>query len=141
MDVYDTAAYDLTEVGQQEWQAMFPHGKHTVQLYDDRNGPLPPGMNSSTFTVALLHQMRCLAMYQVEYRKPQGDPKDIPPIIRHCLNYLRQEILCHMNTRLESSRNFKGQSKRGYALTCRDWTPVFKKVEENQLHWEGLSQM
>ncbi|PPR06719.1 hypothetical protein CVT24_013039 [Panaeolus cyanescens] len=137
MDVYDTEAYAMNDVGHQEWEAMFPHGKHTVQLYDDRNGPLPAGMNSSTFTVSLLHQMRCLTLYQVEYRKPQGDPKDIDPIIRHCLNYLRQQILCHMNTRLESSRNFKGQSKRGYALTCRDWTQVFEKAEENHLYWEN----
>ncbi|PSR79917.1 hypothetical protein PHLCEN_2v6818 [Hermanssonia centrifuga] len=61
---------------------------------------------------------------------------------QHCLNYVRQMILCESNLRLEQVKDSPvGLKADGLGLehTCRDWSILYDIAEENSKHWpEGL---
>jgi hypothetical protein len=115
-----TAHYSLeSDEGKAEFDALIPHGGHTVVLPDPRNG------KPVTYTVTLLHQLKCLGIIRDNYssREPPSQ------LTNHCMNYLRQSTLCNINTRIEHSVKPKGNAVRGYDAVCRDWTKLYDEVE------------
>jgi len=123
MTISDTARYDLTENGNIEYASLMPTGGHTVHI-STTDEPVP-----QTFTVALFHQLKCLEIYHREYLKPL--PRHVTTELRGCLNYLRQSLLCHADTRLESIKNRDIQASKQYDTICRDWTKVYQAAEKN----------
>lgn len=121
MDIFDTTYYGLDEEGAKDWGHILPPGDnaHIVQLNSDDEEGTP-----ANYTVALFHQLKCLEIYYREYSLESTHK--LSPIIHHCLNYLRQQILCQLDTKLESVRTEKAQSARFYATVCRDWTRVYE---------------
>ncbi|KAI9461089.1 hypothetical protein HD554DRAFT_1525678 [Boletus coccyginus] len=118
-----TAHYSLeSDEGKAEFDALIPHGGHTVVLPDPRNG------KPVTYTVTLLHQLKCLGIIRDNYNSRE------PPsqLTKHCMNYLRQSTLCNINTRIEHSVKPKGNAVRGYDAVCRDWTKLYDEVERIQ---------
>ncbi|KAF9445735.1 hypothetical protein P691DRAFT_675064, partial [Macrolepiota fuliginosa MF-IS2] len=120
MDMFDTTYYGLDEEGARNWEHILPPGDnaHLLQLNTDDEG------TPENYTVTLFHQMKCLETYYHEYSLDSSHKPS--PLLRHCLNYLRQQIMCQLDTRLESVRTKKAQSARFYTSVCRDWTKVYE---------------
>ncbi|KAF8987614.1 hypothetical protein BDQ17DRAFT_1258378, partial [Cyathus striatus] len=111
LQLFDTTYYGLDEDGDHDWAKLFPRGQHTVRLYDDTDITMQHEgywQTESEYSVTLFHELKCLELYRIEYIRHQG-PSD-SRLIAHCLNYLRQQVLCHINIKLESVKNTKAQS-------------------------------
>jgi hypothetical protein len=122
--------YDLdSPVAAMEWNTTLPSGGATIHL----------GPDQRVFTVSLFHQMRCLNIIRESLAEVYADLSSKPAIshealTRHCMNYLRQMILCRADTRLEPVRSNIG---RGIAMsevthTCLDWSVVYEAAEANR---------
>ncbi|KAJ7267909.1 hypothetical protein C8J57DRAFT_1326137 [Mycena rebaudengoi] len=59
---------------------------------------------------------------------------ELDAIGRHCLNYLRQTVLCRADLRLESLQDPDGPHAIDMYgdFTCTDWRQVYARVEENE---------
>ncbi|KAL7283428.1 hypothetical protein ACG7TL_002858 [Trametes sanguinea] len=86
----------------------------------------------------MFHEIRCLnilrevlvAFYKNEEARTLVN---VPDIAKHCMNYLRQMVLCRADSRLESIRSPTGSKKTVSEITheCKDWTAVFAAAEDN----------
>jgi hypothetical protein len=93
MYIHDTVRYQLeTDEAASEYARLLPPGGHTVE---DQAGRV--------YTVAMFHQLRCLDILRETYVS-----RNVTSLTRHCLNYLRQSVLCLSDTRLESIKSSKG---------------------------------
>ncbi|KAJ8093878.1 hypothetical protein PM082_009745 [Marasmius tenuissimus] len=110
MSIFGTSRYTHDSAGQDDWHRLMPsRGGHLVKFFD----PEPHSdSNYTTFTVAMLHQLKCLEIYHREYI--QDPPLPPSPLVRHCLNYLRQQVLCRLNLKLESAKDDRAKSTREY---------------------------
>ncbi|KAK7042064.1 hypothetical protein R3P38DRAFT_304545 [Favolaschia claudopus] len=128
--VFNTARYGLNDEGAEDYAKLMPSGGHTVHLASE------DGQDIHAFTVTLFHQLKYLEICHHEYlKKPRSPPT---PLLRHCLNYLRQSVLCHADTRLESIKNAEVQSSKEYETVCRDWTQVYDAAERNHASYKKL---
>ncbi|KAJ7459649.1 hypothetical protein B0H11DRAFT_2199166 [Mycena galericulata] len=117
------------ESSDEEWAKVLPVNGHLVHITKNVSD-LP-----NPYTVTLFHQLKCLAINRAQYQLPQTAP--IIPRTRHCMNYLRQTILCGLNLRLESVEKESGLTDRYlYDTVCRDWTKLYDEAERNQLAYE-----
>jgi hypothetical protein len=99
MRLGDSARYQVTtQDGADEWDQLVPTTGATIT--DDSTGDI--------YTVAMFHQLQCLAYLRHGY----AIDNSTPPMGKHCLNYLRQVLLCHAETRLEPVFKLEGP---GYA--------------------------
>ena len=96
-----------------EWDALAP-GNGTIYL----------GENDNPFSISMFHQMRCLNVIR---KGIVNWPPKSPELTRHCLNYLRQIILCRSDLFLESLHGEADQYR-----TCKDWSVIYAQVEKNQ---------
>ena len=96
-----------------EWDALAP-GNGTIHL----------GENDNPFSISMFHQMRCLNVLccGIVNRPPKS-----PELTRHCLDYLRQIILCRSDLFWESLLGKADQYR-----TCKDWNIIYAQVENNQ---------
>lgn len=124
--------YSLDEDGDEEWAKILPAGGHLVHIATDVSVAPEP------HTVTLFHQLKCLEIIRTQFKSSPNTP--ISPHTQHCMNYLRQTLLCRPNLRLESVEDEFGLSDRNfYDTTCRDWTAVYGEAERNQAafgHWK-----
>ena len=134
--VLDTSArYELnTTVGAEEWAQLMPSGGHLIHLQDDDT--------TQTYTSALFHQLRCLDILREDYVSRKESP-----LQKHCLNYIRQSVLCIADNHLEYSKaglcvflhllgyfetDFPCRAVTHYIETvCNDWTTVYAAAEKN----------
>lgn len=83
--------------------------------------------------------MKCLEIIHAALIDVPADAAAIPtPLVSHCLNYLRQRILCQPNLRLESVTNANASSEKEYETVCRDWEAVYAAAEKNQIAYSSL---
>ncbi|KAI0775094.1 hypothetical protein BD413DRAFT_653610 [Trametes elegans] len=116
-----------TPLGVAEWNATLPRGGALVRL----------GPDLRPFTLSFFHQLRCLniirgALMDV-YRGVPEETREKHRIVHHCLNYVRQTVMCRADTRLETVRAPTGRpiTVSDITHTCKDWTAVYKAAEEN----------
>lgn len=58
-----------------------------------------------------------------------------PGHIRHCIDYLRQSIICHADTNLEPiDENLGGVTGFGFSRKCRDIVRLMKWAEDWRTH-------
>jgi len=128
MDIFDTSYYDHDEDGGENWARMLPDGPdgHLVYLNNEDDATPTP------YTVTLFHQLKCLELYHREYTMDPPPPKP-SRMMRHCMNYLRQQILCQLDTKLESAKNDEARATKRYTSVCRDWTKVYEAASANQV--------
>ncbi|KAF8055315.1 hypothetical protein FPV67DRAFT_854450 [Lyophyllum atratum] len=125
MAMENSVHYDIdTELGIAEWNATMPSGGGMLYLGDD----LRP------FSISMFHQLRCLNILREEIvTQSHRKQKNPSALAHHCMNYVRQMILCRANFRLESVRRPGGmQVTDPYVThTCNDWTAVYDAAEQN----------
>ncbi|THU81225.1 hypothetical protein K435DRAFT_694039, partial [Dendrothele bispora CBS 962.96] len=89
-----------TKLGAAEWKSLLPPGNGTIYL----NG----SGTRKAFTISLFHQLRCLDTIRegiVSFRNGAsgagGNPGDgSNRVLQHCMNYLRQMVLCRPTTQV-----------------------------------------
>ncbi|KAF6752130.1 hypothetical protein DFP72DRAFT_906197 [Ephemerocybe angulata] len=131
-----------------------PHFATTANTTKNWRDSIPPslgyvrlGTPHRLFTISTYHQQHCL--YQISLMLADLDPNSeqrhsrprVPPghggHLQHCLNYLRQNILCSADTTIESGdwmcrdRISAVEPPR----VCKNWTLVFDFVDNNYREW------
>ncbi|KAK0205252.1 hypothetical protein DFS33DRAFT_747993 [Desarmillaria ectypa] len=134
MRIVDSAYYDIdTEEGAQEWAQLLPAHGHTIHIVDEYGVP-------HVHTVSLFHSLKCLDIFRQQFiTTPVQTPS--PPLIRHCLQYLRLTLLCQPHIWLEPVRNLEGHAVRDYDAVCRDWTLIYSEAERNQRSYKNWAKM
>ena len=131
----DSVHYSIdTVAGEAEWNATLPRGGAILHL----------GPDLQPFTLGLFHQLRCLNIVRdviVDFYADDSPAAKMkkPELARHCMNYLRQTVLCRADMRLESVRAPKGHQMTVSDIThtCRDWTPIYEAAEGNFEDYEA----
>ena len=129
MDIHDSARYATNgTAADAEWAALIPSGGGIVHM--------GTGPNMQPFMLSMFHQLHCLRLIRSglagDYRAPtQGH-------FGHCLNYLRQMILCKPDLTLEPGdvleRDFSVE-RQGSVHVCEDWRQVYDMMQENWDDW------
>lgn len=91
----------------------------------------------------MIHQLHCLDIIREEmFRERHEDSTEPSPLSRHCLNYVKQMVLCHGDVQLEPKQYPNGTEAAAIdqIYECRDWIAVYDKVKESQAEhakWRG----
>lgn len=84
----------------------------------------------------MFHQLRCLNVLHLELIRPSRFESHAPnePLVKHCLNYLRQMILCRSDLYLENVRDPIGPHAVDvtHVGTCKDWRKVYDAAASQQ---------
>ncbi|EIW61543.1 uncharacterized protein TRAVEDRAFT_69874 [Trametes versicolor FP-101664 SS1] len=117
-----------------EWAALTPFDDGIVHVGPDRQ----------PFMLSVFHQLRCLDIMRREYvsRQPPAAELDPPSTVAlHCLNYIRQMVLCRRDTVLEPVVDIGGAHavQAWRTLTCKDWRKVYEAYGEQQVCMPPLS--
>jgi hypothetical protein len=119
MNIEPTKHYQLSgQSADAEWAALAP---------DD--GILHLGPQRRPYSVSLFHQLRCLDVIR---RDVVGSSEE-GELSRHCLNYMRQMVLCRADLAVDPVLG-RGLEARVRADTnqCVDWRRVYEELEKNQ---------
>jgi len=102
------------------WGTNFPKGIGFVRL----------GHEHRMFAISMYHELHCLVEIHQAIVSRQGPH----PHFQHCLNYIRQNVLCTADLTLEpikfTTHNFTSQPVMGQRV-CNDWRAVNRLVESN----------
>ncbi len=117
-----------------EWHSLFPAGT---------GGFVKLGPQNRLFGVSMFHQLHCLdKMRRAVVSVPSSEWESWHT--QHCLNYVRQMLLCAANMRLEPVIMEKGKGKEGLKVDglglehrCRDWSVLRRAVEKNYERWRN----
>ena len=92
---------------------------------EEWNNLAPPvGEDGEFSSIAMIHQLQCLAVIRQEYLYHAT-----PEMAQHCMEYIHQSILCAADTRLETV----GFSKPPHVIglpgeyICRDWNELLPR--------------
>ncbi|KAH9914381.1 uncharacterized protein BXZ73DRAFT_55014 [Epithele typhae] len=103
------------------WEPLFPGG-----------GVVHLGPSRAPYTVAMMHQFRCMDALRHEFTRPRAE-RDWAHA-QHCLNYLRQAARCRGDTQLDAYQYAHkiGAVDKRPVRRCRDWRAVYEQVEQSQ---------
>ncbi|EIW52495.1 uncharacterized protein TRAVEDRAFT_52939 [Trametes versicolor FP-101664 SS1] len=115
-----------------EWSSMYPAGSE---------GFVRLGPQGRLFGVSMFRQLHCLdEMRRAMVEPPNTEQADSH--VQHCLNHIRQMLLCASSVRLEAMKkdetlgeNAEKIDGLGFEHQCRDWSLLWRKVEENYAGW------
>jgi hypothetical protein len=129
LTVEDSVYYEPNATA--EWHTLFPSGGGFVRL----------GPEYRLFGVSMFHQLHCLdKLRRAVVHDPPSEWERWHT--QHCLNYVRQMLLCSSSNRLEPVKDVAdGLKVDGLELehTCRDWSVLRRIAEENFKDWpEGV---
>lgn len=132
LSMENSVHYDIdTPLGITEWNSTLPSSGGMLYLGPDRR----------PFSISMFHQLRCLDILRAEIvlqakRKESGETNRPASMLAvHCMNYMRQMVMCRSNLRLESVRKSAGAHVTVPYVThkCKDWSRVYEAAETN---WE-----
>ena len=131
MDVHDTVHYPLNgSDADSQWNAMIPTDGGIIHL----------GPNKEPFMLSMFHQLRCLDIIRRAYMEGSRGGDASTPISRHCLNYIRQMVLCRGDLRLQRVVDPYGEHAVQFrdTQTCLDWRVVYAMVQDNEQNHSGF---
>ncbi|KAG0646703.1 Oxidase ustYa [Hyphodiscus hymeniophilus] len=137
---FPTDFEDIGVLGNKVWDEMMPLGSGFIRVPRPRRYDMPPSKpigndkeEGEIYSVSMTHQLHCLGVVRhviMEYEKGSksrfaGDGHEY-----HCLDYIRQAILCAGDTTLDHAVITKhadgGERRLGFTGAnsthqCRDW--------------------
>ncbi|KAJ7060894.1 hypothetical protein C8F01DRAFT_1290971 [Mycena amicta] len=126
--IEESRHFDIIGAGADaQWAAIIPrNAPGGIFNVSDASGRTP----AQPYMLSFFHQLRCLDIIRRTYIGEYG--REMEGISRHCMNYLRQAILCRVDSRLEPVRQLEGDHTVDVwgDMTCRDWTKVYERVDE-----------
>ncbi|KAJ7662325.1 hypothetical protein B0H17DRAFT_1020178 [Mycena rosella] len=130
MTVEETWSYPIHGDDAQElWATTSSKGFGYVRL----------GPEHRAFAVAMFHQLHCVRLLRAAL---DGRYDAVSRgHMHHCLNYIRQMILCSPNLTLEPpdvlSRDFE-IGRIGATHVCSDWSAMYRDAAENWAEWFNI---
>ena len=120
MNIEPTKHYQLSgPTANSEWAALAPH-----------NGIIHLGPHRQPYSISLFHQLRCLDILR---RDIVDDTSGSSKLSRHCLNYMRQMVLCRADLALDPVLGRPLEARvRPDTNQCVDWRRVYEELEKNQ---------
>jgi len=111
----------------QSWVSSLPQGIGFVRL----------GPEKRAFAISMFHELHCLLEIHQVIVQRAGPNKHV----QHCLNYIRQGVLCSADLTLEPinylTHNFTSHSVIG-DRACKDWRAAHKFAEDNSREWDDF---
>ncbi|KAK0185496.1 hypothetical protein F5146DRAFT_1005480 [Armillaria mellea] len=114
--------YNLdTQLAVSEWDRLLPPG----------GGMLHLGPNQQPFSISMFHQLHCLNIIRAGLMESKRAADEQP--LQHCMNYLRQMVLCRADGQLQSVRRSTGGGVTAWSQprVCRNWRTVYDAAEAN----------
>lgn len=108
--------------GQAEWSAIVP-----------QSGVVHLGPRHEPYTISMMHQLRCLDVLRDAIATKNGTSQ-ASNLAAHCLNYMKQMVLCRQGLYLEPLPSITIPSPVGlYGLyECKNWGMVYREMGRNQ---------
>jgi hypothetical protein len=121
MNIEPTKHYQLSgHNADAEWAALAPH-----------NGIVYLGRHRQPYSISLFHQLRCLDIIRRDMILGSDDADG--KLSRHCLNYMRQMVLCRADLALDPVLGRALEARvRPDTNQCVDWRRVYEALERNQ---------
>ncbi|KAG1732944.1 hypothetical protein EDB19DRAFT_1239491 [Suillus lakei] len=118
----DSVHYQInTEDGRAEWASLIPGG-----------GLVYLGEQHHPFSISMFHQLRCLNILREDIVGANSNAA----LSRHCLNYLRQMVMCRGDAQLENILGSTENSSQVFvqpgSYVCSNWNVVLEEVKKNQ---------
>lgn len=88
------------------------------------------GPEHRIFLVSMFHQLHCLRSMEGTLGRKERS-KDDAEHYGHCLNYLRQTLLCDANTSLEDGDSLAATGRVHDTMVCDDWEKVYEMMDQN----------
>ncbi|KAJ7457332.1 hypothetical protein FB451DRAFT_1274591 [Mycena latifolia] len=119
------------------------HGPFAQELWATSSskgfGYVRLGPAHRAFAVAIFHQLHCVRLMRGAL---DGRYDDVARgHMHHCLNYIRQMILCSPDLTLEPpdvlDRDFEVQ-RAGATHVCNDWSVMYADAAKNWEEWFGI---
>ncbi|KAK2591373.1 hypothetical protein QQS21_010933 [Conoideocrella luteorostrata] len=108
-----------------------------VNLLRDAQDPGVWDAKTEGFSVAVMHQLHCIAVVKhsfMVYRRNEMGNHDVKiEHIDHCVEYLRQAIICHGDLTLERPETQtypQGTTGWGNVHQCRDWDQLISVLRK-----------
>ncbi|KAJ8495662.1 hypothetical protein ONZ45_g12778 [Pleurotus djamor] len=110
--------------------------KHFQMDDDEEWASLSPNngivhIDNEPFTIAMFHQLRCLDVIRkgIVDLQDTGNTISTPatpsPLQRHCINYMRQTVLCRNDVDLDQALGNPVPNAYPDGYMCRDWRVPF----------------
>ncbi|KEQ90518.1 hypothetical protein AUEXF2481DRAFT_9415 [Aureobasidium subglaciale EXF-2481] len=129
--------------GDQLWDGLVPIGAGYVRVPNPRQYRLPASQvvkdngtgYAEMYQASVIHQLHCMGVLRNYTRAYEAG---IPPPfgghfhVKHCIEYVRQAILCTADTTLEQANAGGGFTAQGAVPQCRDWNLVKGFLETNR---------
>ncbi|KAK0477367.1 hypothetical protein IW261DRAFT_1421075 [Armillaria novae-zelandiae] len=115
-----------TDLGISEWDRLVPPDGGILHL----------GPDQRPFSISMFHQLRCLNIIRAGLMDSRGVVD--AQLLRHCMNYLRQMMLCRADGQLQSVRRSTGGGATTWnqPRVCRDWRTVYEAADANSRDYE-----
>lgn len=129
--VENSARYGLNYTdADAEWGTLMPHELAVVYL----------GPSHRPFVASQYHSLHCLQMMRSAIIKNPPPGTSQREHMQHCINYVRQMILCTADTTLEPVLDGAPSENAGVGVahTCKDWSALAGATEENYQRWLAL---
>ncbi|KAH7929040.1 hypothetical protein BV22DRAFT_1117083 [Leucogyrophana mollusca] len=111
------------------WETLGTHPKGLGRVH--------MGPDDRLFSVVMAHQLHCIREMERAFLNP-NHLMSSPHHVQHCLNYLRQTLLCDAADSLEEGdflqRDYE-QDRLGDTLVCWDWTKVYDVLGDEFAEW------
>jgi hypothetical protein len=124
MSLEESTHYQMVTIdSDDEWAALYPG-----------NGIIYLGEQKQAFSISMFHQLRCLDIIRKEIVRTFNTSTQPPAITAHCINYLRQTVLCRADIYISPVLAFPKPKPKPDTFVCKDWEEVYKAVYHNQEH-------
>ena len=120
-----------------QWESVYPPGFGFVRLGEPRR----------ILCVSMFHQLHCVEKFRLALHNPD-DPIATIPHLQHCMNYIRQMVLCASDLTLEpvdmpaegkervGDWEMDGEaSGAGVEHLCWDWSLIYETLGQNWANW------
>ncbi|RPD74899.1 hypothetical protein L226DRAFT_68182 [Lentinus tigrinus ALCF2SS1-7] len=112
-----------------------PTDQEWLSIASPSYGYIRLGPEDRTFVITMFHELHCLRMINRAFSKMPGATVYH---IKHCLNYIRQGVLCDPDLTLEpgnfEERDFEVERVGGTHM-CLNWDPLYEWVDDNYYGW------
>lgn len=147
-DTFELASSEASDIA---WQTILPsmhclftkgRAKH---LLDGLGFIQHPSLGDEIGGLAFVHQLHCVNRLRQAYYAALNGTADNETThhIKHCLDYLRQAVMCHADTTMEyreEDKETRQLGTSGYsAHRCRDFRAAHDFAEEWRV-WDGKNR-
>ncbi|KZV85554.1 hypothetical protein EXIGLDRAFT_622900, partial [Exidia glandulosa HHB12029] len=107
--------------------------------YVDAHGWFKAGPNHHGFVPTMYHDLHCMRMLHRALFPALAVEETTGDHAQHCLNYIRQTVLCYPDLTLEPpdvmSRNWTVDRAGGSTHVCYDWSLALRRGDELHSDW------